>query len=531
MWTYKSTKDTFIGYFTQNNHLHIPPSSLLPESNGNADNSILFTNSGMVQFKNIFMGESTDTVLACNSQPCIRAGGKHNDLDDVGKDSYHHTYFEMLGSWSFNYNSTDTDSVTPYRTEPITGDVNPYRTEPNANTIKPYPYFKKQAIYHAWNLLVNIYGLDKNKIYVTYFGGFGDIDADTETRDIWLQYLPADRIIPFGMKDNFWEMGETGPCGPCTEIHYDKLGRTNVADLVNTDNPTVIEVWNLVFMQYNRTADSTLLLLDKKHVDTGMGLERLVAIMQNTTNYQIDLFKDIMAIIQRVTGSGPYKDLYADSDPNFINMAYRVVADHCRTLCFAICDGIVSGHCGRQYVVKKIIRRALYFVYKLKDEVGILTAIIDQMFDLLIGGTDDHGVGGFNGLSDLVTNNTIDNMGNMDNNTTINNMDNNTVNNTINNTANNTTNNTTKKDIINRIINNEEKNFRKILVKGKNRFLKAIENPVDLTKKLFQISITIGLPVDHINLLCAENNIDFDAGAFDELMNQHKEISKKKPTK
>lgn len=192
MWNHDIVKKTFVDYFTNKGHTNIPSSSIIPQN----DNSLLFVNSGMVQFKNIFLGiEQPKHSMVTNSQNCIRAGGKHNDLDDVGKDSYHHTYFEMLGNWSFNY--------------------------PDGNS-----YFKKEAIDMAWDLLVNIYKLDKNNLYVTYFGGNNELGlcVDNETRDLWKDYLPENRILPFGMKENFWEMGLSGPCGPCTEIHYDKVG-------------------------------------------------------------------------------------------------------------------------------------------------------------------------------------------------------------------------------------------------------------------------------------------------------------------
>lgn len=315
----------------------------------------------MNQFKPIFLGTigKTDPMAglkrAADSQKVIRAGGKHNDLDDVGKDSYHHTFFEMLGNWSF-------------------GD-----------------YFKKEAIAMSWELLTKVYGLDPKRLYVTYFEGDSSLglEPDLEARELWEAIgVPADQILPGNMRDNFWEMGDQGPCGPCSEVHYDKIGGRNAADLVNMDDPMVVEVWNIVFMQFDRQKDKSLKSLPAKHIDTGMGYERLVSALQNTeSNYATDCFTPLFKQIQEVTGARLYTDKYGKDDVDGIDTAYRVIADHIRTLSFAISDGAVPNNDGRGYVIRRILRRGVRYARKyMNAEIGsffskILPALIDHMGD------------------------------------------------------------------------------------------------------------------------------------------------------
>eukprot|EP00375_Theileria_parva_P003839 XP_766525.1 alanyl-tRNA synthetase [Theileria parva strain Muguga] len=314
----------FIDYFVSKNHVHWPSSSVLPHN----DPTLLFVNAGMNQFKDIIMGKSDENSefgklkMVCNSQKCIRAGGKHNDLEDVGQDCYHQTYFEMLGNWSFG------------------------------------AYFKPEAISYAWDLLTNVYKLDPSRLYVTYFGGDDSCEPDHETREIWLKFLPSNRILPFGSKDNFWEMADTGPCGPCTEIHYDHIGGRDASSLVNADDPNVVELWNIVFMQYNRSRNGVLERLPKGCVDTGMGLERLCSVLNNTnSNYDTDLLNDVILYISELL---PELESYKGGNSP-LDVAYRVVSDHIRCLSVAISDRVYPSNDGRGYVLRRILRRAVRY--------------------------------------------------------------------------------------------------------------------------------------------------------------------------
>ncbi|KAM8750215.1 alanine--tRNA ligase, cytoplasmic [Acanthopagrus schlegelii] len=347
-------REKFIDFFRRHEHQYVHSSSTIPMD----DPTLLFANAGMNQFKPIFLNTIDPShpmarlQRAANTQKCIRAGGKHNDLDDVGKDVYHHTFFEMLGSWSF-------------------GD-----------------YFKQLACKMALDLLTQEFGIPIERLYVTYFGGHADagLEPDLECRQIWIDLgMEEARILPGSMKDNFWEMGDTGPCGPCSEIHYDRIGGRDASHLVNMDDPNVLEIWNLVFIQFNRESETELKPLPKKSIDTGMGLERLVSVLQNKmSNYDTDLFIPYFEAIQKGTGARPYTGKVGAEDANGIDMAYRVLADHARTITIALSDGGRPDNTGRGYVLRRILRRAVRYSHeKLEAQKGFFASLVDVVVESL----------------------------------------------------------------------------------------------------------------------------------------------------
>src|SRR5256714_5242213 len=350
-------REKFLEYFERHGHTRVRSSPLLPAN----DPTLLFTNAGMNQFKDVFLGhEKRDYVRACSSQKCLRAGGKHNDLDEVGKTARHQTFFEMLGNFSF-------------------GD-----------------YFKEDAIKFAWDLLVNEYKLDPARMWFSVFEGDDEVGPDEEAEKFWAQVgAPRERILRFGKKDNFWQMGETGPCGPCSEIHYymgpDPSDAENCAANVNGPGDTITELWNLVFMQFDRTEVAggnptvregakqyTLTPLPAPSVDTGMGLERLTVVLQGVkSNYETDLLRNIVEFVAKLSG----RKYEAETPEGF---AMRVIADHARATAFSIADGILPANEGRNYVLRKIMRRAIYQGhYKLEMPSGffdeVVNFVVDQM--------------------------------------------------------------------------------------------------------------------------------------------------------
>ncbi|MCX7609140.1 MAG: alanine--tRNA ligase, partial [Anaerolineales bacterium] len=338
-------RQQFIDFFVERGHTFVPSSSLVP----GGDSTLLFTNAGMVQFKDVFLGtDKRPYTRAVNSQKCMRVAGKHNDLEDVGRDDYHHTFFEMLGNWSF-------------------GD-----------------YYKEEAIAWAWELLTEVWGLPKERLYATCFkDDKGDIPTDEEAAEIWRRQPGFDpsHVLFFGRKENFWEMAETGPCGPCSEIHYDRgeefddlAGKPHRCG-VNGECKRFLELWNNVFIQYNRTGPNTLEPLPAKHVDTGMGFERIVAILQGVgSNYKIDLFRGVLETVRSLTGHS-VEQMYANFTP------YRVIADHARAAAFLIADGVVPGNVGRNYVCRMIIRRAARFGSKLGLDKPFLAKAAQAVID------------------------------------------------------------------------------------------------------------------------------------------------------
>ncbi|MGM5629726.1 alanine--tRNA ligase [Apibacter raozihei] len=358
--TSQQIRQTFLDFFESKKHTIVPSAPIVLKD----DPTLMFSNSGMTQFKDFFLGyKEPKSVRVADTQKCLRVSGKHNDLDDVGKDTYHHTMFEMLGNWSF-------------------GD-----------------YFKKEAIDWAWELLTEVYKIPKDCLYVTIFEGDAKegLTSDMEAFNYWKQHIDENRILLGNKKDNFWEMGDTGPCGPCSEIHVDIRSTDEKASidgktLVNQDHPQVIEVWNLVFMEFLRKADGSLEKLPKQNVDTGMGFERLCMVLQNkTSNYDTDVFTPLIKRVEELTG-------YKYGNNTATDIAFRVVVDHVRAVAFAIADGQLPSNSGAGYVIRRILRRATGYAYRLlnkkepvlfelisvlKSQMGKFFPEIDQQEELI----------------------------------------------------------------------------------------------------------------------------------------------------
>lgn len=344
-------RKAYLNFFESKGHLIVPSAPIVLKD----DPTLMFNNSGMAQFKEYFLGNGTPkSPRIADTQKCLRVSGKHNDLEDVGFDTYHHTMFEMLGNWSF-------------------GD-----------------YFKKEALAWAWEFLTEVLKLDKDRLYVSVFEGnpAENVPFDQEAFDIWKQYVSEDRIILGNKKDNFWEMGDQGPCGPCSEIHIDlrtdaERNAVSGRDLVNADHPQVVEIWNNVFMEFNRKADGSLEKLPAQHVDTGMGFERLCMAMQNvTSNYDTDVFTPLIAKVEEITGlkytSNEVKNI--SEEQNKTNIAIRVIVDHVRAVAFAIADGQLPSNTGAGYVIRRILRRAIRYGFTF---LGTKEPFINKLVEVL----------------------------------------------------------------------------------------------------------------------------------------------------
>src|SRR5450432_2917368 len=339
----------FLDFFIAKGHREVHSSSLVPHN----DPTLLFTNAGMNQFKDVFLGlEKRDYVRATSAQKCVRAGGKHNDLENVGFTNRHHTFFEMLGNFSF-------------------GD-----------------YFKKDAIGFAWELITSPswFAIEKNKLYVTIFNGEGGVPRDGEAHDLWVALgVAKDRIFEAGLKDNFWQMGDTGPCGPCSEIYYDMGARASDQGHADCAFPCdcgrYVEIWNLVFMQFDRDGSGKLNPLPKPSIDTGMGLERVTAVLQDVvSNYETDLFVPLIERAAELTGTSLTKELEKEAHAKSA-ASLRVIADHSRAAAFLISDGVLPANDGREYVLRKIIRRGIRHGRMLGQEDAFMFRMVDAVRD------------------------------------------------------------------------------------------------------------------------------------------------------
>ncbi len=461
--TANQIRQEFLDFFRGKAHEIVESSPVVPHD----DPTLLFTNAGMNQFKDVFLATGTrDYKRAADTQKCIRAGGKHNDLDDVGQDTYHHTFFEMLGNWSF-------------------GD-----------------YFKKEAIAWAWELLTEVWGIDKSRLHVTYFEGdkAEGLEPDTEAAELWKSETDIDptHIHTGNKKDNFWEMGETGPCGPCSEIHVDITPDKSGASLVNAGDARVIEIWNLVFIQFNRATDGKLSPLPAKHVDTGMGFERLCALLQGkSSNYDTDVFTPIFDAIQKRTGAPAYTGLLpgaSETQQLMVDVTYRVMADHVRCLTFAITDGAMPSNEGRGYVLRRILRRAVRYGRQylnmhepfLCDLVEPLVAHMGDVFPELRNGPDAA--------------RPRDNVA-----------------------------------YIAEILRDEEESFGKTLDRG----IKLFNEAAEYSRKhhhgrvsgedAFKLHDTYGFPIDLTELMAEEQGLTVDIGEYERLMEVAREKARNKP--
>jgi len=430
----------FLEFFRQKGHKIVESAPIVVKD----DPTLMFTNAGMNQFKDIFLGDKMAIEKrVVDTQKCLRVSGKHNDLEEVGVDTYHHTMFEMLGNWSF-------------------GD-----------------YFKEDAINWAWELLTEVYKLDKDRLYVSVFEGDSSegLELDIEAKDLWLKHVAEDRIILGNKKDNFWEMGETGPCGPCSEIHVDLRSdaeRTAIdgATLVNADHDQVIEIWNLVFMQFNRKADGSLVNLPSQHVDTGMGFERLVrAINGQKSNYDSDLFMDTIQELEKISNKK-----YGNDEQ--IDIAFRVIADHLRAVSFAIADGQLPDNNGAGYVIRRILRRSVRYGYSF---LGLEKPFMKDLVPAFVTKFQDV----FPGLSE-------------------------------------------QKDFLIKVVEQEEKSFLNTLNKGLKLFddysSKGTKNVSG--ENAFELYDTFGFPIDLTQLLAKENNVEVDLEGFKAALQQQKNRSR-----